>query len=188
MPTYGAEMAIIESGKVLLIKRRDFAVWALPGGAIDAGESAAEAAVREAREETGLDVELLHMVGVYSRPAWSEGGDHDLLFAARPIGGTLISTSDETLDADFFAPDALPEPLIYWYRQRIIDALSGARGIARRQHTPWPFADDLTLGDLRRQLAAGELKLEDLAHYFRAPESDEGTLETHPPDEASDRP
>ena len=48
--------------------------------------------------------------------------------------------------------------------------------------------DDLTLGDLRRQLAAGELELEDLAHYFRSPESDKGTLETHPPDEASDRP
>ena len=58
MPTLGVEIAIIEAGKVLLIKRRDFGVWLLPGGGIDAGESAAEAAVREAQEETGLEVEL----------------------------------------------------------------------------------------------------------------------------------
>ena len=57
MPTLGVEIVIIEEGKVLLIKWRDFAVWALPGGGIDAGESAAEAAVREAQEETGLEVD-----------------------------------------------------------------------------------------------------------------------------------
>ncbi len=137
IPAHGlGEIAIIEAGKVLLIKRRDFAVWALPGGGIDAGESAAEAAVREAQEETGLEVELLHLVGVYSRPAWCQGGDHDLLFAARPVGGELVREGDETLDASFFAPDALPEPLVYWYPQRIADVLAGMRGIARQRHHP----------------------------------------------------
>ena len=67
MPTYGVEIAVFDAGKVLLIKRRDFQVWALPGGGIDAGESVAQAAVRETREETGLEVELQHLVGVYSR-------------------------------------------------------------------------------------------------------------------------
>ena len=178
MPTLGVEIAIVEAGKVLLIKRRDFAVWALPGGGIDAGESAAAAAVREAREETGLEVELLHLVGVYSRPAWCQGGDHDLIFAARPLGGELMRSGDETLDAGFFAPDALPEPLVYWYCQRIADALAGMRGIARQQHAPWPFADDMTLGDLRRQLASGELTLADLKKCFDLPGSGEGILET----------
>ena len=179
MPTLGVEIAIIEAGKVLLIKRRDFAVWALPGGGIDAGESAAEAAVREAQEETGLEVELLHLVGVYSRPAWCQGGDHDLLFAARPVGGELVREGDETLDASFFAPDALPEPLVYWYPQRIADVLAGMRGIARQRHTPWPFTDAMTPGDLRHQLAAGELTLDDLKACFDVPGSDEGRLETN---------
>ena len=135
MPTYGVEIAVFDAGKVLLIKRRDFQVWALPGGGIDAGESVAQAAVRETREETGLEVELQHLVGVYSRPTWCQGGDHDLLFSARPIGGEPIKEGDETLDVGFFAPDALPKPFVYWHRQRIDDVLAGAQGIACRQDT-----------------------------------------------------
>jgi ADP-ribose pyrophosphatase YjhB (NUDIX family) len=84
----GANVAIIQSGRILLTKREDFEVWCLPGGHIDPRESLAQTAIREAHEETGLDIELLRLVGVYSR--LSEGGDmHLALFAARPIGGTL---------------------------------------------------------------------------------------------------
>lgn len=182
MPTYGVEIAILDADKVLLIKRRDFQVWALPGGGIDANESIAQAAVREAREETGFEVELQHLVGVYSRPAWSQGGDHDLLFAARPVGGALFKTSDETLDAGFFAADALPEPFVYWHRQRIGDALAGAQGIARQQHTPWPFANEVTIGDLRQQLAAGQLTLAELAQKILVPGSAATIIETRPID------
>ena len=178
MPTYGVEIAILDANKVLLIKRRDFAVWALPGGGIDAGESVAQAAVREAREETGLEVELQHLVGAYSRPDWCQGGDHDLLFAARPVGGELIKEGDETLNAGFFAPDALPEPFVYWHHQRITDVLSGIRGSACRQDTPWPFADEITLGDLRRQLTTGELTLAELSQKILGPVSDERIVET----------
>ena len=182
MPTYGVEIAVFDAGKVLLIKRRDFQVWALPGGGIDAGESVAQAAVRETREETGLEVELQHLVGVYSRPTWCQGGDHDLLFSARPVGGELIKEGDETLDVGFFAPDALPKPFVYWHRQRIDDVLAGAQGIACRQDTPWPFADEVTLGDLRQQLATGQLTLAELSQKILGSVADEQIVETNDTD------
>ena len=57
-------VAIIEDGKILLTKREDVEVWCLPGGGVEDGESVAEAGIREAKEETGLDVELTSLVGV----------------------------------------------------------------------------------------------------------------------------
>ena len=178
MPTLGVQIAIVEDGEILLIKRRDFRVWALPGGGVDAGESAAEAAVREAREETGLEIELQHLVGVYSHPDWCRGGDHDLLFCARPVGGKLIREGDETLDAGFFSPEDLPEPFIHLDRRRIIDTLTGTRGLACRQLAPWPFTGAKDLGDLRRQLAAGEVTLEEIKILFAATEADTSRIET----------
>ena len=179
MPTLGVQIAILEGGEVLLIKRRDFQVWALPGGGVDDGESAAEAAVREAREETGIEIELRHLVGVYSHPDWCRGGDHDLLFLARPVGGEIVREGDETLDAGFFPPDNLPEPFIHLDHRRITDALSGARGLTCRQLAPWPFAGARDLGDLRRQLAAGEGTLEKIKTLFAATEADAGRIETN---------
>jgi ADP-ribose pyrophosphatase YjhB (NUDIX family) len=179
VPTLGVQIAIVADGEVLLIKRRDFEVWALPGGGVDDGESAAEAAVREAREETGLEVELQHLVGVYSHPDWCRGGDHDLLFRARPVGGELAREGDETLDAGFFPPDTLPEPFIHLDRRRIADTLSGTRGLACRQLAPWPFAGAEDLGDLRRQLAAGAMTLEEIKTLFAATEADADRIETN---------
>jgi len=54
MPNVGVEVVVMDDGKVLLLRRRDFDVWGLPGGYVDAGESIAEAALREVGEETGL--------------------------------------------------------------------------------------------------------------------------------------
>lgn len=61
-----------EHGRILLIKRRDNTLWALPGGGHDIGETIADTAVREVKEETGLDVKVTGLVGVYTNPAtWS---------------------------------------------------------------------------------------------------------------------
>lgn len=87
MPTLGVTVAVIEDGRVLVTKRADLPVWCLPGGGVDASESLAQAAVREVREETGLEVALTRLVGVYSRPRWYRGGAHEVLFAAQRIGG-----------------------------------------------------------------------------------------------------
>src|SRR5215216_4648537 len=56
---------INEAGEVLLIRRTDNDNWALPGGAMDIGETIAEAGVRETREETGIECEIVRLVGVY---------------------------------------------------------------------------------------------------------------------------
>lgn len=87
MTPLGVNISIIQNGKILLTKREDFEVWCLPGGAVDEGESLAQAAIREAREETGLEVELTRLVGVYSRPSWNGPGMHIVSFVARPVGG-----------------------------------------------------------------------------------------------------
>jgi ADP-ribose pyrophosphatase YjhB (NUDIX family) len=57
-----------EAGRVLLIRRTDNGLWAVPGGAQDIGEYIAETAVRETREESGIDVEIIGIIGVYSNP------------------------------------------------------------------------------------------------------------------------
>lgn len=68
-PNVGAEAGLFDDeGRVLLMKRTDDGTWSLPGGFVDPGESPAETAVRETREETGLDVRVTDLVGVYHRP------------------------------------------------------------------------------------------------------------------------
>ena len=150
MPTLGVAIAILDDNRILLIKREDFEVWALPGGGVETGESLAQAAVREAREETGLQVSLTRLVGVYSRPHWDHGGDHVVLFAAVPIGGVLLQDADgEVLDARYFARHELPEALVPWHRQRIDDALDGVGGgVAWSQATVWPFAHGMTRAEI----------------------------------------
>lgn len=150
MPALGVAAAIIDAGRVLLIKREDFEVWALPGGGVEAGESLAQAALREAREETGLEVSLTRLVGVYSRPDWPPNGEHGVLFAAVPVGGALLQGTDgEALDARYFARHDLPQALIPWHRQRILDALDDVGGaVAWTQTTLWPFERELTRQEL----------------------------------------
>jgi len=139
--------AIIASGRILLIQREDFRVWGLPGGDVDPGESLARAAVREAREETGLTVALTRLVGMYALV----GNGHSVVtavFAARPAGGEFAPDPHEIADIGWFSPDALPDDLIWWHRQRIRDALAGVSGAVWRQEGGWPFPPDFTRRDL----------------------------------------
>ena len=130
MPILGVNVAVIRDGKVLLTKREDFEVWCLPGGAVEDGESVAQAAIRETYEETGLDVKLSRLVGVYSRLG-PVGDVHAILFSARPAGGTLRLQPGETIDVGWFRYDEIPAETMEWYRQRISDALDGVgNGVA----------------------------------------------------------
>lgn len=185
MPTLGVTVAVIRDGRVLVTKRADFPMWCLPGGGVDAGESVAQAAVREVREETGLRVVLTRLVGVYSRPRWYQGGDHSLFFAASPIGGMLRPWESEVLEAGFHAPDALPEPFLWWHRQKIEHALSGVGGAVWSQDAVWPVEDDLSFGQVlalrdREPVLARQV----LAEFCRRPGAQDLLLEVGSTDEA----
>ena len=175
----GASVAIIRDGQILLTKRSDVEAWALPGGHVDAGESVAEAARREAREETGLEVQLTRLVGIYSLPHWVAGGNHNVLFAARPVGGLLQPQVGEVIEERYFDPHALPEPLLWWHRQRIRDALSGVGGsVAWSQKVIWPFKQAMTQQALYDMLAQSEVSRQELfLQHFSKPESDPEDLE-----------
>jgi ADP-ribose pyrophosphatase YjhB (NUDIX family) len=134
MPALGATVAIIHDDRILLTLRNDFEVWCLPGGHVDDGEALAQAAVREAREETGLEVELTRLVGVYSKAGWFTAGIHLILFAARPVGGVLQPQPGEVIEARYFGRDELPDPIVWGHREQILDALAGVGGAAVRSN------------------------------------------------------
>lgn len=91
-----------DQDRVLLIQRTDNGLWALPGGAQDFGEYVAEAAVRETREESGIDIEVNGVVGIYTNPnhvvEYSDGEvrqQFSICFRAKYVGGEP-TTSDES--------------------------------------------------------------------------------------------
>ena len=128
MTTLVTNVAIFKDGEVLLQKREDFEVWCMPGGHLENSESAAQAAVREVREENGFEVELTCFVGLYYHLGLDGLGMHNVLFSARLLGGTLQCDPGETLDARFFSVHALPPDTVWWHRQRVLDAAAATSG------------------------------------------------------------
>jgi len=97
-------VVVNDAGEILLIRRSDNDKWALPGGAIDLGESVAQAAIRETREETGIDSEITGIVGIYTDPKhiilYTSNGEVRQEFAivltARPTGGNPTPSDEST--------------------------------------------------------------------------------------------
>jgi len=139
MSTLSVNVAVIDDNKVLLIKREDFPIWGLPGGGVEDGESLAQAAIRETQEETGVSAKLTHLMGVYSRPQWINGGNHEILFKATPVSGVLRPQDGETVDVHYFSIDELPSAITWWHRQRIQDVFDNLQGIVRSQNVTWPL-------------------------------------------------
>lgn len=110
----GSAVVVDTEGRILLQRRSDSGNWALPGGAMDIGETFAESVVREVKEETGFDVRIERIIGIYSDPghvfAYDDGEvrqEFNICLAATIAGGELAISSEST-DVQFFALDELP--------------------------------------------------------------------------------
>ena len=120
-PLSVADAAVFDDeGRILLMQRADNALWAMPGGACEVEETAAQSAVRELHEEVGLVGEAVALFGIWdSRRHPSRTSFHLYMhvFLCRIVGGTL-GTSSEALAVGYFAANALP-PLSYGHTVRV---------------------------------------------------------------------
>jgi ADP-ribose pyrophosphatase YjhB (NUDIX family) len=126
------------NGDVLLIRRSDNGNWAIPGGAIDLGESLTEAAIRETKEETGITCEITGIVGIYTDPKhvilYTSNGEarqeFSIVLTARAVDGEPTPSS-ETSHVRWVPSDILPEyPMDRSMLMRIGHFLAG-------RHTPY---------------------------------------------------
>ncbi|MFE7593501.1 NUDIX hydrolase [Kitasatospora sp. NPDC057512] len=131
-------VVVDDAGRVLLQRRTDNGMWALPGGRMDIGESIAGCGIRETREETGIDVEITGIVGTYTDPghvlAYDDGEvrqEFSVCLLGCPVGGEL-RVSDESHEVAWFTPaktDGLA--MVASVRKRLTDWRSGAIPVVR---------------------------------------------------------
>lgn len=128
-PRVTVDAVILDRGRVVLVRRGTPPFrgrFALPGGFLEPGESVEQAAVREAREETGLRIALAGLVGVYSGPGRDPRGPVvTVAFRARPVAGTLRG-GDDAAEARWF-PARAPPPLAFDHGKILRDALRRRR-------------------------------------------------------------
>jgi ADP-ribose pyrophosphatase YjhB (NUDIX family)/ribosomal protein S18 acetylase RimI-like enzyme len=129
----------LSSGQSIVLVRRGEppfkGYWALPAGYIEADESVEQAAVRECREETGLQVELLELFGVYSFPEGPVQSGIIIFFRARPVGGTL-QAGDDAEEVDVFPPDELPKDVAFRTHREVLERWVHSRSPEFRTQVP----------------------------------------------------
>jgi 8-oxo-dGTP pyrophosphatase MutT (NUDIX family) len=126
-------IVVNDAGEILMINRSDNDNWAVPGGAIDLGESVAQAAIRETLEESGITCELTGLTGIYSDPRhrilYTSNGEvrqeFSIVLTARPVSGTP-APSDESTEVRWVpASEAVGYVMDRSMRMRISDYLRG---------------------------------------------------------------
>lgn len=126
--TVGDAAIINEAGEILLIRRADNHLWAMPGGALEVGEAPAEGVVREALEETGIRCRATHLVGVFdSRRCGSTTRHHlyQFVFLCCPLNQDAPEPPSHAIEMSemrWFAEDVLPSDLDPGHRVRIPQA------------------------------------------------------------------
>ncbi|WP_433525575.1 NUDIX domain-containing protein [Nocardia pseudovaccinii] len=125
-------VVVNDTGQILLQRRVDNEMWALPGGKMELGESLAGCGIRETKEETGIDIEITGIVGTYTNPdhvfAYDNGEvrqEFSICLLGRPLSGT-IRVSDESTEVAWFDTGEIDTlPMVASIRKRIDDWRSG---------------------------------------------------------------
>ncbi|HEY2947719.1 MAG TPA: NUDIX hydrolase [Micromonosporaceae bacterium] len=126
------------AGRVLLCQQsQGHRLWGLPGGKVRLGESPLHAATREIFEETGMEIEMVDLVGLYRLTGAGAGGDlPDVLvhvFRARAVGGeAMVNAPGRICRLSWHDPEVLPQPLTATTRTAVADATAGRSGVLRR--------------------------------------------------------
>lgn len=132
-PKHSVSVAAVitdDQGRALLIRRRDNGHWEPPGGVLELDETIEDGLRREVREETGLDVELGHLTGVYKNMS---RGVVALVFRCRTIGGSLVP-NDEVADFRWAVENEVCQLTDEAYSVRVIDGLHDSSPARIRQH------------------------------------------------------
>jgi ADP-ribose pyrophosphatase YjhB (NUDIX family) len=129
----GAAAVIDQEGKILLMRRTDNHLWAMPAGQMEVGETPAEAVVRETYEETGIRCLPKALVGIYDSRKWDHGITHHVYkftFLCEPVGGQNSASFDthETLEIGWFTENNLPKDLYEGHYKRISDSYKARDG------------------------------------------------------------
>lgn len=157
-PVVGAGALVESEGRVVLVRRGvepKAGYWSLPSGYVEADELAEAAAVRETLEETGLEIEIDDMLGVYSFGREPQTGVL-ILYSGHTVGGALRA-GDDAQEVRTFAPDELPpesEIAFRTHRQALHDWRL-ARAIVYRQATPQDHSAVVELAKRQRELGVG---------------------------------
>lgn len=129
-PFVAAEAAVLRDGRILLIKREDNCLWAMPGGATEVGETWAESVVRELREETGVQGNATELLGVFDSRLWRSRAKQQIYVSVWLVEldeQQIPVAGPETTGVGFFAENALPD-LSPGHKQRVPAVFKLVRG------------------------------------------------------------
>ncbi|MEV4236288.1 MULTISPECIES: NUDIX domain-containing protein [Nocardia] len=111
----GSALVVDDDGAILMQRRSDSGNWSLPGGVMEIGETLEQCVIRETKEESGLDIEITGLLGIYTDPehiiAYADGEvrqEFNITFYGRVVGGR-IAISDESTEVRFLHPDELAD-------------------------------------------------------------------------------